>query len=271
MLAFLLALTLHCPARADEPAEEPAEEPAASSNDGWLDLSVPVDFGSALDSALETTLPATAEADLAEATLVTEPPSDPPQLLRGRFGLRPYLGLTGLDGTWGGAAGLTVSHQWWPLRERVLRPAGQSELRGCLPFGPVSGWDLRLDSTHGAWLGPVGLLLGPSLRAGALRAEAASAPVALTLGPQARLAVRAGPLTPWAALTPAWLLAGERGDLLDAPWDELTTTAGLALDGKPLGLRLSGEWRRVSVTHPADPPGLSTLWQANLGLHLRLL
>jgi hypothetical protein len=150
-----------------------------------------------------------------------------------------------------------------------VQPAGETRLRALGAFGGVDGWDLSLESTHGAWLGPVGLLAGPAVRAGALatrRAGALSAdttaPAALSLGPQARLALQLGPVVPWAAATPAWLLAGDRAPVAGRPWHELELAGGVALDTRPVGFRLSGAWRELSA---------GNAWEAALGVQLRVL
>lgn len=264
---LLTLLLLIAPALADDPpAEPPAEAPPAEAppadplpddDSGWLTLDVPADFGSALASALPPS-----QDPAARPSLAPEPDLPPPPApLRGRWGLRPWLGATGLGGRWGGAAGASVSHQWWTLTSRAVQPAGETRLRALGAFGGVDGWDLSLESTHGAWLGPVGLLAGPALRAGALSADT-TAPAALSLGPQARLALQLGPVVPWAAATPAWLLAGDRAPVAGRPWHELELAGGVALDTRPVGFRLSGAWRELSA---------GAAWEAALGLQLRVL
>lgn len=234
---MLLALLLALPALAEEPPPEEEED------GGWIDLEAEADFGSALD------------AQPSEAT---------GRPLRGRFAFRPVLAVQELSGTWGPSAGGSLSHQWWSLRPGRLAPVGETRLRATASFGAMRGHDLALESTHGAWVGDspaVALLVGPELRFDCLSSDSGELPTALTLGPQARLALRLGPLTPWTSVTPTWTLYGERLDL-DAPWHGLTMAAGLAWDARPLSLRLSGS---------QHDSGEATARTLTLGLHLRLL
>ncbi len=273
MLVLLLALGL---ARAEEGAgEEPVEDASEASEEagddeeggGWIELSAPVDFGSAIDDLEPLDQPDAPDLRALAVAYGDELGDDEREgpRLRARWALRPYLGATGLavqDGGWGGRAGLVVGHQWWSLTTGKVRPAGHTELQATLPFGALRGWEVGLDATAGAWLGPVGLLAGPSMLADRQTwRDGAQVQPALDLGPQARLAVRLGPLVPWAAATPSWLLVGDRPGL-DAPWDQLRVTAGLAIDSRPLAWRLSGSWRDLA----AGPA-----WEAALGVHLKVM
>lgn len=226
-----------------EPPEAPPEPDAAPVEPEWVDLSVPADFGSAVPSV--------------------DPASAEPAL-RGRFSFRPWLGFIGLPGDaggWGGVAGGVIGHQWWSLRSAVVRPAGETRLRLVAPFGELRGWQTELDVAAGVWLGPVGLLAGPTLRADRMlwRGGAELAP-ALTVGPQLRLAATAGPITPWVAVAPSWIVAGGRPGL-SGPWDEARVEAGLVIDVRPVAFRLSGAatWSAVGL-----------VWTGTLGLQLRL-
>ncbi|NOY26265.1 MAG: hypothetical protein GXP62_10375 [Oligoflexia bacterium] len=261
---FLLILSsLLFSARADD---------APPPEDGWLSLDVPADFGSALDA---TGTIADNEADPDETGLHPSP-----HLLRGRWGIRPVLAATSLANAWGMDIGGALTHQWWSLyspsgHEFALRPAGQTELRASGLVGAERGWSLRLDSTHGLWLGPLGLLVGPSLQAERLRTDTVQAPAALSVGPMLRTAIRLGPITPWASLSPAWTVAGDRPALQKAPWDTALLGAGLVLDRRPLGLRLSVE-RRWLGTNRIAPAGTSVAadqatWRFGLGIYLRAL
>src|SRR5688572_20618044 len=108
-------------------------EPCFADDDpGWIDLETPVDFPSAIDA------PKAAD------------PEKKGLQLRARWGVRPYAGVTGVEsGGWGGIAGAQVSHQWWSLRERAIKPVGETRLRLAAPFGGVLGWRATLDSTAG--------------------------------------------------------------------------------------------------------------------------
>lgn len=259
---------------ADAPVEEAATAPADAPADDvpepeWQSLDVPGDFSSALDT-VATDADTIAEdptrvEDLVPGALLLPTPR---ARLRSRFTARPWLGaavLQGVDhgtGGWGPAAGLSLGHQWWSLREARLRPVGQTRLVGALPFAGAHGWMTSLDATAGAWAGPVGLLGGGAIRAESLSVpEGAALDPALAVGPRLHLAAEAGPLTPWVAVSPLWMVAGGR-TTLDAPWDELELSAGLAVERRPFALRLSGS--RLDTAQ-------GVAWGASLGLALRLL
>ncbi|MCB9780687.1 MAG: hypothetical protein H6742_19120 [Alphaproteobacteria bacterium] len=294
-LALSAGLAVGGPAWADEAASSddgsssPDDGPSSpddgssSPDDGWIELSVPVDFGSALDDpALDGAPNGTDDAGLAELVAL-DPDSElalpgKSPTLRSRVGVRPWLGAFVRERTTGPArgsagAGATVGWQWWSLRATTLQPAGETQLQAVAPFGGLKGWQLGLDSVHGAWLGPVGLLVGPSVQAGALNGPADLDPIspALLLGPTARLALQLGSLVPWVAGGPRWQLAGSRphggATALGGPWDGLALGAGVVLDSRPLGLRLSAE--RIDTI--GDSGTRARTWQAALGLHLRLL
>jgi hypothetical protein len=268
-----LILLLQGAIQAAEPATtEPATaEPATAAEEEvpWVALpDAARDFGSALaplDEALR--VPPAAPPAEASASITTAPSATLPEperaLARGRFGLRPRLAAAGFqDGPWGVALGGTVSHQWWMLSDRPVRPAGETHLDAVGRLGAVGGPDLRLTTSHGVWLGPVGLLAGGSLRYDRLSADDGSAPpleAGLTLGPQPRVALRLGPLRPWASWTPAWVLAGPRTDLVGL--DEQTWEGGLDVPLRAIDLRLSGELRDTPDTE---------LWGLALGLRLHI-
>jgi hypothetical protein len=235
----------------------PTQEPPPPDDDGWIPLDVPVDFGSAISGPPP-------EPDDTSAIGLPRVISGQTTRYRGRWSVRPWLGMIGLPGDAGGiggTAGGLVSHQWGDLRTIPVRLAGETRLRAIAPFGQVAGWQLELDSAVGGWLGPVGLFAGPALRADrAAWRGGATLPAALLLGPQLRVAFDLGPVTPWIAATPAWILAGAR-DPTSAPWHEGRLEAGVVLDLRPVGFRLSG-----GAFHSAVGVG----WDATLGLQLRL-
>jgi hypothetical protein len=182
-------------------------------------------------------------------------------LVRSRLSLRPRLARAGLvGGPAGMALGAAVGHQWWQLSDDTLRFAGESRLDLLGRVGDVAGPDLRLTSTHGLWLGPVGLLAGGALRYDALLPDVGGGPglqAGLSLGPQGRAALDLGPLLPWVAYTPAWVLAGPRSaETLEQTWD-----GGLDLRGNHVDLRLSGAYRTAADL---------ALWEAGLGLSFHL-
>ena len=241
------------------PPQPPPEEPSSpppGDDAGWIDLSVPVDFGSAVDGPIR---PEPGDPEAPDLAALRQPVK-----LRGRFSIKPWLGFIGLGGTdggYGGTAGGVLGHQWWSLTRGLVRPAGETRLRVVAPFGQLMGWEAELDSTAGVWLGPIGLLGGVALRGERLVwKNGAELTPALTIGPQVRIAAEAGPITPWLAATPAWLIAGDRAGRR-GPWDEAKLEAGLGFDLRPVGFRLSGTgtWTTVGVT-----------WEAAIALHLRL-
>lgn len=245
------------------PAGPPADPPVAPPE--WVDLGVPVDFSSAIETAFEAeAADPTGQGDLSELMGLAQDAVAPGLRLRGRFGLRPQLGLVGTRSgageDIGGLAGLALTHQWWSLKEVGAKLAGQSDLRAYGRFGGLSGGALQLDSAVGPWLGPVGVLLGGGLRADKLQSDSgmAQAP-ALVGGPTARLSLVLGPLSPWAALTPGWVLAGDRPGLPSVPWDEFDLRFGLVLHRQQVSWRLSGGWRAT---------GAGNLWEAGVGIHL---
>ena len=259
------------PAADTDPGEEsaPATDPPPPPDDdaGWIDVGLDVDFGSAVETGLETqaaqeTLPPELEGLFAAAGELA-PSEDGRALREGRWGARPWLGWMGLstESVSGGATvGGQLSHQWWTLVERPVRPAGETRVRAVGVVGGLAGWAVSVDATAGAWFGPVGLLAGPSLTADRLQGSGGAMGPAVGVGPTARLAARLGPLTPWVGLTPAWLIAGDRPGLTEEPWDELGRHAGIVWDRRPVGLRLTGGWRSVAA---------GDLYEATLGLHLR--
>lgn len=239
------------------PPDKAPSEPAPPADDaGWIDLSVPVDFGSAVDGPVR---PEPGDPEAPDLAALRQPLK-----LRGRFSIKPWLGFIGLgddDGGYGGTAGGVLGHQWWSLTRGVARPAGETRLRVVAPFGQLKGWEAELDSTAGVWIGPIGLLGGVALRGERLLwKDGAELVPALTLGPQLRLAAEVGPITPWVAATPAWRIAGDRA-VLSGPWDEAKLEAGLGFELRPVGFRLSGTgtWTTVGVT-----------WEAAVALQLRL-
>lgn len=251
------------PAAPTEPAPpaDPPKPPPPADESGWIELSVPVDFASAVDQPKSI-------SDASEGKILESMLSLPTAglQLRGRWAIRPWLGVTGLGGQtggYGGTLGAQFGHQWWSLREHTVRPAGETRIRGLLFYGGVSGAQLDVDSTAGVWFGPVGVMAGPALRLDRLHWHGdANLPTALSLGPEGRLAVQIGPVTPWAAVTPSWILVGSRSGVRDAPWSELTVEAGVAFDTHPVALRLSGA-RTSTIVGPT--------WEAALGFQLNVL
>lgn len=242
--------------------------PPDDPDDGWLSIGLEADFGSAVETGLEAdvsagTLPPELQGLI--ATAATQAP-EAPRRPRGRFGVRPVLGVQGalpLEGasTWGGSAGARLVHQWWTLRDTAVRPAGETRLTAAGLFGGVSGYDLRLDTAGGTWLGPVGLFAGGLARFDRQQSRSAEllAP-ALGVGPSARLALELGPVVPWAGVSPTWLVRGDRAGRAGTSSDELTIDGGVVLHGRLIELRVGGGTRLVHT---------GQLWSGTAGLHIR--
>jgi hypothetical protein len=217
---------------------------AARADDaGWVDLS----SSEALPSAL-----------------VDDPASPEPPTPRARWGVRPSIGVIGLPGPaggWGASVGGQLTHQWWMLTKAWVRPVGETQLRVAGLAGSVGGWRVDVDTAAGVWLGPVGVLGGAMVRVDRyVWTGGAALPAAVLGGAEGRLAVKAGPVTPWVAASPGWLIVGDRPQLR-APWSEFRTQGGASVDLGNLELRLA-------VAHTATAVG--GVWDAALGFHLTL-
>lgn len=257
-----------CPSASDE--NDTCVSSPVVVDEGWLDLpTAPGDFGSALDALGTPPVEAVAPAEDAAASEQPQaeaapPPARIPAMLRDRWGVRPRISAVGwVDGDWGFALGGSVVHQWWAITERPAHGVGETRLDLSGRVGGIEGPDLRLTSVHGAWLGPVGLTAGGALRLDRYSDGASELPLALTVGPQARLALKLGWAVPWAAFTPAWIVAGERPPAPSRAEgvDEWMAEGGVDLDARPLTWRFSGALRET---------GAGRLWEAGFGLHLHL-
>jgi hypothetical protein len=242
-----------------EPKADSVEPVAPAEAPQWIDLDVAPSTGSALGSV------ATDPSDLASSTALVLPPPPDVARFRGRWGLRPWLGAMGLvakpEPTWAAGAGVVVVHQWWPLERDGVAVVGQTRVQALFPFGGMRGWALGLDSVVGPWIGPIGLLAGPAMRADAFTPKrGAKVKPALGVGPTARVVARAGMLTPWVGATPVWLVSGDRTGVADSPFDELDLATGLEWRSNPIAYRLSASRRSVAT---------GALWQVALGIHLR--
>lgn len=263
------------PAEAEAPP--PGEESAAPADDdaGWVDLSPPAgDLGSAL-APLETREPEQLDLppELAEAMAEAEgalaaaqdriPGMRPKARTRGRFGGRPRLAATGIaEDSWGMLLGVSATHQWWRLSDRPVRPAGETRLDLGGRVGAARGGDVRLTSIHGVWFGPVGVLGGAARRWDRLAGASATLDGGLTVGPQARVALRLPGFLPWAAGTRSWVVAGPRAETADGSVViEDTLDFGVDLGESGAIWRFSGALRDTRV---------GTVWEAGLGLHLQL-
>ncbi|MBT3223275.1 MAG: hypothetical protein HN348_29735 [Proteobacteria bacterium] len=180
---------------------------------------------------------------------------------RARWYVRPRLAFVGLANAWTMTGGAVVGHQWWAIKESLLRPVGETQLVGGTVLRGMTGHDVSLVSTAGAWLGPVGLLGGPMLRFDRLTKRGTGLAAAWSMGPTVRLVVKVGIVSPWLSATPTWILHGREG-LPGAPVDEMELGGGVQISGRPVTVRLSGSYRATEA---------KARWDAVLGLHLRLL
>lgn len=256
------------PTEEPDPAPEESETPANpdASDDDWIDIEVVPDFSSAVETGLEgdieddTVPPGLKALFSSEADRASRRPAT-------RWGFRPVVGFQGAstaDDVFArsGHAGIRIAHQWWSPTHAPIRPAGETRLQTSGLFGQVSGFDATLDSLGGSWLGPVGLFAGGQVRADRRKwSSTVDLPPAVGVGPSAQVALRVGNVTPWVGASPAWLVAGDRTGLADAPWDELTARGGFILNGNWAETRLSGTWRAVDG---AD------LWDITVGFHFRI-
>lgn len=255
---------------ADEEDEEGGET-EETEDGGWILLEGHAGLPSALDGfEAQAAELAAEETARPEDFLPSElPPGARRALLadkatvRARWGLRPWAGAQVLEGVGGSAAlGLQLGHSWWSLVDRAVVPVGESQLRLSAPLG-ARGWAASADVTAGAWVGPVGLLIGPAARAERwVQGERGLGP-ALDVGGGGRLALRAGKVAAYVGLAPLWTVAGERRALGDDAllYDALSTTGAVYFDLRPFAWRLGAERRDT---------GEGVLWQAALGLQLRI-
>jgi hypothetical protein len=213
----------------------------------WVELEPAPELPSALDeivpedASAETAAPATAS-------------------VRARWYVRPRVAVTVLDDGWHPDLGLVVGHQWWKFTDVALAPAGETRLVATLPLG-VPGYDLALSTTAGLWLARrAGLFVGPRVDADRTRWNDSLTDRAIVLGPLARLVVDLGPVKPWFEIEPAWIVAGPRPPIADAPWDAFSERAGLLL-GERFMLKLDG-------AH--ETTGSGERWEASVGVHFRV-
>ncbi len=204
------------------------------------------------------------------------------RVTRGRFGLRPDVGLALMpadsprarhDRTLAGARlGGTLLHHWWTVPPTGVVWSGETALWGNGLAGRVRGWETGLHHLAGPWLGPVSLRVGPVLRGDALRTAPASDATEAELDPAFSLGGRFAAtldlpyLTAWATITPSWAIASDRLDAWDGLTD-LTVSGGLA--GR---FRVGGEDSPLQLQLGADAAsrftGIGTLVDIRLLLHL---
>lgn len=244
------------PAEPADPAPGPPPEPAPILLDAG---------GEVLPSALDGLEAARDETpELALDALLPDWVPVTKERLRGQLFVRPLAALVVLpsEGTavrLGGAVG----HRWWTLKPSTVDWGGEERGWVAAPVGGVSGYGVGGQVVGGPWIGPVGLRVGPTLRAD--RADFGDGVVlrgATAVGASADLALALGSLTVTGGAEPAWLVSGDRTPAADgAPGDEWTWRAGFGWQGRPLQWALDGEARATAV---------GTVWSGGLSLQVRL-
>ena len=102
-------------------------------DDDWIPLEVEADFGSALEHVDE----AQESLEAQETPSIT---TKKEKRHRARWYVRPRLAFVGLNNGWTMTGGAVVGHQWWALKERRVRPVGETQLRGLeTPLGVLPG------------------------------------------------------------------------------------------------------------------------------------
>jgi len=121
---------------------------------------------------------------------------------------------------------------------------------------------VALESTAGAWLGPVGVFVGPTLRLDGWRRDEVEVAPGLTAGPTGRLSIRVSSLVLSGGVTPLWALSTPPPAAPETPWHALVAHGAVALDRRPFAWRLTVERAQY---------GVDALWTMALGVQLRLL
>lgn len=162
----------------------------------------------------------------------------PGPLIRGRPMLRPLLAVSAHSGSFALKGGLTLGHQWWTLTEEALQIGGETRFEMSAPIGAARGYRLELSTRAGPWLGPVGLRLGPLLRADREQWGDEILDTGLILGGSADLSLLLGPIVLLAGVEPGWAVIGERPAAVSGPLPALGTEqawrAGIGTTGQPL-------------------------------------
>lgn len=192
-----------------------------------------------LPSALDTLVPGPGLDRLGDALDEVRP-----ALVRSKLFARPTLGLAVAEGVAllvGGAGG----HRWWTPAVGAVQLGGETVAGLTAPLGAARGYRVDVASTHGAWLGPVGLHLGPVLRVDREQWGSEVLDDGILLGGAADLAVDVGPVAISAGALRLWPVRGAR----EAEW---TWRAGVQLAIAKSDLGLDGAWRATAIGPIAD-------------------
>jgi hypothetical protein len=256
-------------ALADEPPPPPppppteAEEPAEGE---VIRIQVTDDLGSALDDFADKSAVYRLEDPERIEDFAGEDLLPKPFRIRGRFYGKPLLAVTGLGGRAAMRIGAAAGHRWWQLGDSFVVVGGETRLEASAPVGGARGYTFALGHFAGPWVGPVGVRIGPDLRADRAVWGDETLPATLALGPQLTLSLDAKVAQAFVGVEPAWYLAGERAPVdwsaspLPGVGDDTTWMAGVAV---PVGIF---HWMAQGS---AQATPLGSVWEAGLGVHFQ--
>lgn len=223
-------------AQSEAPSEGDPQAPSAEEASQTIEIAPAADLPSALDGLDQ------AHAEVKIAPVLGDWVAMPGNLVRGRPIVRPLLAMAVHERRMALRVGGALGHQWWTLTEGALQLGGESRLEITAPVGGSSGYRVELGTRAGPWLGPIGLRVGPLLRADRERWGEALLSRALLLGVGLDLSLLLGPLALTAGVEPAWSLLGDRAPAASGPLPglgaEAAWRAGLGTTGKPAQLSL---------------------------------
>jgi len=217
---------------AEEPATEVAEEPVEPPEPEPPPVLVIPAYN--LDTGLSTLETAAAEeastdeAKLAEDALARLDGIDwtgPASMLRGRWYAKPVITLDHLAvddaSAFGVRAGGAVGRMWFTTGALPIQGGADVGLHASAPIGRAVGYRVHAHGLVGPWLGPVGLRVGPTVRADRTRWTIDGTDHilddAVLVGGRAVLAFDIGSLAPYVSVEPAWTVAGTRPSPVDPP------------------------------------------------------
>jgi hypothetical protein len=170
----------------------------------------------------------TDDAKLAEDALARLDGIDwqgPASMLRGRWYVKPVFTFEELrqDGEAAAAlrAGGAVGRMWFTTGALPVQGGADLGVHVSAPIGRAVGYRIHGHGLVGPWLGPVGLRVGPTVRADRTRWTLDGTEQllddAVLVGSRAVLAFDVGPIAPYVSMEPAWRVAGTRTAPTDAP------------------------------------------------------
>ena len=149
----------------------------------------------------------------------------PASMLRGRWYAKPVLTLDHLAvddaSAFGVRAGAAVGRMWFTTGALPVQGGADVGLHASAPIGRAVGYRFHAHGLVGPWLGPVGLRVGPTVRADRTRWTVDGTDQvlddAVLVGGRAVLAFDVGSLAPYVSVEPAWTVAGTRSAPVDPP------------------------------------------------------